>query len=299
MSQGHKRAVAARRVFDSDDDEEGECTENKNTSKQSEMECEAVSSSENLRPFSAFSDSTAHSTSLFGDTNTRDGSETQVSEVKQMDGSMVGKLKESPRRKSVSVDLEEASMPPLMLNDSIESDSSSSFPTNSPNRNNLDREPGKVEPSTQPTMMEEEKGAGVEGDQDNSSLELSLLWQPSLPPPAQMRKESSEELFADNKVGCNIIHVGKGVVSQFVHVTNCGNDLLPTLVRGCHNTPCFPIKAHHTYSIFLQKSSLTQSHVTVDADYRWPTRGGGSFSEERLSQDMSVDEETQFLDADG
>ena len=111
-------------------------------------------------------------------------------------------------------------MPPLVLNDSFESDdsSSSSVPDELPADGNTMERPeslataavndlhtqhgGDNQSATQPVVEEEEDRAGLGGDPDNSSLELSLLWQPSMPPPAQVRKDSSDEPLPGGKVGC-------------------------------------------------------------------------------------------------
>ena len=212
-SQTHKRSATARRVLDSDDDEDMDTSESGLANKDStETPCKAESSSERLHLSSALSDNTMHSASLFDDT--KDGSEATANPGTGRENLKIIKPKKNRglRRPSVMADLEEASMPPLILNDSIGSDSGSSFTDeegevkvqaeSSPGMDaKRHREEDKL-PSTQP-MMEEDGGVG-----DNSSLELSLLWQPSMPPPAQVRKDSSEDLILGNKV-CSVYIYGK------------------------------------------------------------------------------------------
>ena len=163
-----------------------------------------------------------HSASLFEDT--RDGSGTTAVPVIQRDNFTkpcpVKRRREGNRKMSVTGDLEDASMPPLMLNDSFESDdsSSSSVPDELPADgdtterpeslataavNDLHKQHGKDNQSaTHPVVEEEEDRAGLGGNPDNSSLELSLLWQPSMPPPTQVIKDSSDEPLSGGKVGC-------------------------------------------------------------------------------------------------
>ena len=219
MSQSYKRTTTARRVLDSDseDENEMESTENGSTSKQSDALCKAETSSEHMCASSTVSDNTVQSTVLFEDT--RDCNETPANLAVQREELKLRPPKEGPprRRSSTLADLEEASMPPLMLNNSMESDDSdSSFADKSepdgeiktdsttPAINeDLGLQSEDARPSsTQPVEEEEEGERDVGGgEQDNSSLELSLLWpQPSMPPPAQVRKDSSEELLPTSKV---------------------------------------------------------------------------------------------------
>ena len=213
-SQGRKRGLAARRVLDSDDDEEMDVSEDSTVRKENVTACKADSSSEQLCLSSTFSDNTMQSASLFEDT--RDGTEittTAVKPVAHEGGAKMDKRK-GFRRPSIMADLlEEASMPPLMLNDPIDSEDSSSnssldekmqtekgeeFKVQPESADTCTKKVGEADnlPSTQP-VAEEEGG----GDPDNSSLELSLLWQPSMPPPAQVRKDSSEDIVLGSKVG--------------------------------------------------------------------------------------------------
>lgn len=225
VSQSRKRSIAARRVLDSDDEEEMETTENDSTTKQHEAEYKADDPlGEQAGLSSAFADNTIHSASLFEDT--RDGSETTTNPAKQRDNLTkscpIKGSKAGNRRMSMMGDLEEASMPPLMLNDSMESESDDSS-SNSPVADGLPADSDATvqarpmatavvsddlqhaednRPATQPVVEEEEDKVGLGGDPDNSSLELSLLWQPSMPPPAQVRKDSSDELLGGSKVDC-------------------------------------------------------------------------------------------------
>ena len=207
VSQSRKRAAC--RVLDSDDENEEEdnmeiTKEIDSSTKHSEAAgCKAESLSEQLCLSSNYSDSTMHSTSLFGDA-TRDGSEMAANLARQRNNLKKKiELGQAGRRPSVMADLEEASMPPLMLNDSIDSssDSDGSFDDNFQKDNETTKADSATtattaveqdKPSTQPVVDEEE---GARGDPENSSLELSLLWQPSMPPPAQVRKDSSDELL--------------------------------------------------------------------------------------------------------
>ena len=214
MSQNRKRMTTARRVLDSDSEDENEMEPPKID--QSETLCKAESTSEHLCGSSTVSDNTAYSAALFEDT--RDCNEPIVNLTAQREESKSRLLKKGgPRRSStLGGDLEEASMPPLMLNDSVESDESSessfankseavggtkansSIPATIEDDLGLHSEEARPPFSTQP-VEEEERDVGG-GEQDNSSLELSLLWQPSMPPPAQVRKDSTEDLIPPTKV---------------------------------------------------------------------------------------------------
>ena len=219
-SQGRKRGLAARRVLDSDDEEEMDVSGDSTVRKENERACKADSSSEQLCLSSTFSDNTMQSASLFEDT--RDGTEITTTAVAKSvareSGAKMDKPKEKGfRRPSIMADLlEEASMPPLMLNDPIDSEDSSSnssldekmqtdkeeeFKVQPESADTCTKKVGEADnlPSTQP-VAEEEGG----GDPDNSSLELSLLWQPSMPPPAQVRKDSSEDIVLGSKVGKSV-----------------------------------------------------------------------------------------------
>lgn len=219
MSQSWKRTTVSRRVLDSDSEDENEVEHPKNC--QSESLCKAENSSEHLCASSTVSDNTVYSAVLFEDT--RDCNEANLTAQR-------GELKSRPLKKgdprrssTLGGDLEEASMPPLMLNDSMQSDESSesSFADNAEPDDDikansiaptiidedlgLHSEEARPPFSTQPIEEEgEERNVGG-GEQDNSSLELSLLWQPSMPPPAQVRKDSSEELLPATKVSWSVL----------------------------------------------------------------------------------------------
>lgn len=217
VSQGCKRSLAVRRALDSDDEDEEMEPFDKDT-------CKA--------------DATASKHS----NNIMHSNPTKLRE--NFTDCCRDKLKnEGGRRMSVIGDLEEASMPPLMLNESMESaDSSDSSIADEPPRDfdpvvpsdsmatsivNKDSQHGEDNQpaATQPVVEEEEEErVGVGGDPDNSSLELSLLWQPSMPPPAQVRKDSSDEILPGGKVGCDYSSVlyGKGC-----HVSLCVRHPLP------------------------------------------------------------------------
>ena len=213
LSQSRKRTTAACRVLDSDSEDEYENEPPKNG--QSDALCNAESAREHLCASSTVSDNTVYSAALFEDT--RDCSEPVVANLSVQREELKSRLpkKGGPRRSSaLGGDLEEASMPPLMLNDSMQSDESSesSFTAdksetgcetnaNSSIPVDIDDNSEEARPpfSTQPIEEDEDIHIGRE-EQDNSSLELSLLWQPSMPPPAQVRKDSSEELLPSTKV---------------------------------------------------------------------------------------------------
>ena len=224
ISQSRKRTTASRRVLDSDSEDEDEMKSPNNC--QSEREIllrQAESTSEHLCASSTVSDNTVYSALLFEDT--RDCNEPITNQTVQRDEVKSRPLKKGgPRRRSSTTLggalLEEASMPPLMLNVSVHSDESSesSFADNSEANGEMKAtssaandedlgfhsEDARQPFSTQPVREEEEgerdEAEGGGGEQDNSSLELSLLWQPSMPPPAQVRKDSSEELLPPTKV---------------------------------------------------------------------------------------------------
>lgn len=220
VPQSQKRMITARRVLDSDSEDENEVEHPKNGP--SESLCKAESSSENLCALSTISDNTVYSAVLFEDTRDCNESTTNPTAWKKELKSHPIK-KGGPRRSStLGGDLEEASMPPLMLNDSMQSDESSesSFadkaepdgeikadstaPAIIDEDLGLHSEETRPPFSTQPIEEEEERDVGG-GEQDNSSLELSLLWQPSMPPPAQVRKDSSEELLPATKVSVSVL----------------------------------------------------------------------------------------------
>ena len=212
VSQSHKRMTTARRVLDSDSEDENEMEPLKNG-----PWCQAESPSEHPCASSTISDNTVYSAVLFEDT--RDCNKPIVNLTAPREELPRPLKKVGPRRSSIlGGDLEEASMPPLMLNDPVESDESSE--SSFANKSEADGEtkanssiPAAIEEdvclhseearppfSMQPVEEEGEEREMGGGEQDNSSLELSLLWQPSMPPPAQVRKDSSEELLPPTKV---------------------------------------------------------------------------------------------------
>jgi hypothetical protein len=219
-SQSRKHATASRRVLDSDSEDENEMKFPKNDQSEIETLRQAESTSEHPYASSTVSDNTVYSAVLFEDT--RDCNEPIANLAPQREEVKARPLKKGgPRRSSTTLGgalLEEASMPPLMLNDvdSVQSDESSesSFADKSeadgeikPHSSTIGEDLGfhseeaRQPFSTQPVQDEEGEGRDVGGGEpDNSSLELSLLWQPSMPPPAQVRKDSSEELLPPTKV---------------------------------------------------------------------------------------------------
>ena len=204
VSQSCKRSTTGgRRVLDSDSEDESG-TESTLNLQRNDSVSKPDSSSEHLCASSTVSENTVFSAVLFEDT--RDCAETTL--ASRTVETKCHPLKGDSRRKSSTFDdSEEASMPPLLLNDSVESDDSDgSFSATKPESDGelnanyttsaTDKEFGlQCEPPTQPVDEEgeEEERAVGGGEQDSSSLELSLLWQPSMPPPAQVRKDSSEE----------------------------------------------------------------------------------------------------------
>ena len=226
VSQSHKRTTASRRVLDSDsEDEENEMKFPKNGQSESETLHQAESTSEHLCASSTVSDNTVYSAVLFEDTKDCNEPIANLLTAQREEVKVRLLKKGGPRRRFGTTLggalLEEASMPPLML-DSVQSDESSassladkSEADGEMNANStgigedlgFHSEEARQPFSTQPVQEEEGEGEGEGGErdegggeQDNSSLELSLLWQPSMPPPAQVRKDSSEELLPPTKV---------------------------------------------------------------------------------------------------